>query len=256
MSVSFFHPELGPQDNPADLAAAQAGPTPEPPAPEPTPEPRKFAGKYNSPEALEQGYWESQREAMRIMAENESLKRERSQPQHPAPEPLAPLEDYGIPPHVIRAAIQAEVNATVERQVQDQFQKAFAPMVQGMSARANVSRRHPDFEELAPKISEYIGSNPSLNQQYTVLSGSFPEEAMEMAYLQYRDAHRKPDSAAAEPTTGALPRGGPAQRQVPGNDNREELQRARQYYEVMKDPRPYLRARFKDMIPDSHFEER
>jgi hypothetical protein len=256
MSVSFFHPELGPQDNPAGLAAAQAEPTPEPAPAETTPAPeRKFAGKYNSAEALEQGYWESQREAMRIMAENEALKRQASQPQHPAPEPLAPLEDYGIPPHVIRAAIQAEVNATVERQVQDQFQKAFAPMVQGMSARASVARRYPDFETQAPKISEHIGSDPSLTERYNRLSASDPEMAMEWAYLEFART-AKPTTAAEPPNAGAIPKGGPAQRQVPGQDNREELDRARKYYEVMKDPRPYLRARFKDMIPDSHFEER
>lgn len=252
MSVNFFHPELVP-DNPAPPTEAV---TPDPAPAETTSAPeRKFAGKYKTPEDLEQGYWESQREAMRIMAENQALKQAQQQPRAPAPQPLAPLEDYGIPPHVIQAAIDAAVQAQVAQQVDQKFQQAFAPMVQGMSARTNVARRYPDFETQAPKISEHIGSDPSLTERYNRMSQSDPEMAMEWAYLEYARS-AKPQTAAESPTNGALPKGGPAQRVVPGQDNREELARARQYYEVMKDPRPYLRARFKDMIPDSHFEER
>lgn len=254
MSINFFHPELVPPDNPEGPPKDAAPPEPAQTETTPVPE-RKFAGKYKTPEDLEQGYWESQREAMRIMAENQALKAQAAQPHAPPSQPLAPLEDYGIPPHVIQAAIQAEVDAQVARRVDQKFQEAFAPMVQGMSARTNVSRRYPDFEAQAGKISEHIGSDPSLTERYNRMSQSDPEMAMEWAYLEYARS-AKPVTAAESPTNGALPKGGPAQRVVPGQDNQEELSRARKYYEVMKDPRPYLRARFRDLIPDSHFEER
>lgn len=261
MSINFFHPELASQDNPANAAPAPAAEvTPEPTPAETTPAERKFAGKYKSVDDLENGYWESQREAMRIMAENEALKRQASQPHVPPPEPLAPLEDYGIPPHLIRQAISAEVERRVVEQVQQEFQRAFAPMVQGMSARAAVARRFKDFEERLPEISAHIGSDPALTERYNRMSAADPEMAMEWAYMEHQRT-AKPQSAADTSAAGALPRGGPAQRETTGQNNQETLMRAQKYFEVSRDPRPYLRAKFGDpnsptYIPDSHFQER
>lgn len=269
--MSFFHPELPSQpDNPpaaAEPAAPPAATVREEadglvvaPAPAPAVEPgstptadRKFAGKYNTVGDLETGYWEQFRETQRILAENQALKSHQAQSQPQRPDPLSVLEDYGIPPQAVGQAIREVARAEAAAM----FETAMAPLAAGVQARGTVMQQFPDFAQREPEIAGFIRSDPVLSQRYDRLSQTDPQAAMEWAYLQHsRVLGQRPRTPAAQPVTPALmpASSSVSERKQPENaDGAERLQRAMDYYNVYRDPQPYVRERLKGLIPDSHF---
>lgn len=270
------HPDLPPDPSVDPSKEAVQSSTPQQPPAEPTPaqEQKLLAGKYRNVEELEKGYNEFRGELDRIREENRrELDRERqrvdqfiSQARQPQPQPRDPLEElntYGVPADPIREAIRSEtarMRQEFENEQRQRDQLLAEARTKVQQARSAVARQYPDFIQKAQSIADFVDSDTSLTERYSRLYETDPATAMEWAYLRYRDANPAPkrQSAAENPVTGALPAGqGTGERQPGAADQayREELAKAREYYKTYKDPMPYVRARMRGLIPDSHFQQ-
>lgn len=253
-----------PADNPP---TPQSEPeTPQTPSAEPTPapKPRLYAGKYKTPEELEAGYQNSFSELERIRSDNaQQLDAERrrydelvARIQQPPPSPpqdhFAGFAEMGIAPDVIRTAVRAEARAIAREEAQN----AVTPLTVGTAARSRVASRYEDFAKVEDQVANFVRSDRDTSERYAHMFGMDPEAAMEWAYMRFRMAHPAETervSAADNPSEGAITSQAAPPERKPEADTREEEQRGLAYFQKYRDPMPYVRARLKGIIPDSHF---
>lgn len=127
--------------------------------------PRKLAGKYESTEALEQGYQNLNREFSRgtqrsaqLEAENQQLRTLLAGQPAGTPESLQRLEEAGLPIDAFRTAIVEAVRPLIG--------EALAPLVRGAEAAGLVKdpngaamylREHPEFQDTYQAL---VAKNP------------------------------------------------------------------------------------------------
>lgn len=201
----FGQPEEQPDDpatNPESLAAA------DPPADaNPETPPVKLAGKYDTVEALVEGHEHAQSHITNLSAENKALRDALAllnKGEQPAPEPeddpLAELDQYGIP----RPALERAIEKTAARTVQ-QF---FKPMLEMAQATEDFNRTHPEFAQHAPSVEQFVRSTPQVQAVVEALASVGKiKEAKEYAWTSFRVANASkieaPTKASAAVTNAA-----------------------------------------------------
>lgn len=272
----FFirHPDLagdGGADNPpAPQPQAETQQTP-PAETTPAPEPRLYAGKYKTPEELEAGYENSFRELDRIRngyeeqlrqvnARADALIARFAEPTPPPEDPFALSPDQEMTPDWIARAVRAEARRISREVAREESQAAITPLIAGNTARGRVASRYADFIDSEQALSNFVQSDAQTLATYNRMFGTDPEAAMEWAYLRYRAANpaSTPRVSAADKTPGGeitSQRTTEQRAEAPESDRAAEEERGLRYYHKYGIAQPYLRARFKGLIPDSHFKE-
>lgn len=178
-----------PLNPPQVETSAGSGPPPEkepaaePVAPETEQKPEWFAALgYKSPEEAIKGFNETRRWAKEGWDQVNALKAVTPQPQAaPPPDPLAELENFGVPQKPLKEAIQSLAVQAV--------QQMFAPAVQRMNADAEIKSRYPEYESNFEKLTQFVESDAELKEK--VIRAENAGEfllARELAWLNYERA--------------------------------------------------------------------
>jgi hypothetical protein len=152
----------------------------------------KILGKYETPEAAAEGYWNSVNEmnsakeklnmAMQVI---EAM--QKGQPQHPV-QPQVPsyeknLETMGIPLNDLTQL----VNARAEEIAGRVLQKHLNPMVQGAQAHAQMEASFPDFKENVSAILNGVKADPALASTFdALLEAGQPLAALKLGYFEWK----------------------------------------------------------------------
>lgn len=166
---------------------------------QPKPAARKYAGKYDSPEALEQGYQNSAKEVQNILAREKAKDQEianlklaltgRVNPADVAAARRNPVEE------LTEAMVPVEaLGAFVEQAIA----KTFEPIARNMQARSSVTKEYKEFGELEEKLNEYLTANPDINERYQAVLATTPEVAMEWLLLRHQRSTGAADAAQAD----------------------------------------------------------
>lgn len=169
---------------PAPTAPAE----PQPQVAEPTTQaqPRKYAGKYNSVEELEKGYWSSAQEAQRIVEENKMLKQVLTGQQRVNPaERVAEREAYveelreaAIPVEALEKLIEARSRRVTRSELE--------PIARGAHARQSMLKT-PGFAEAESAFDQFLSANPDVNEEYQSLMDKGLEGlALKHVFQSYR----------------------------------------------------------------------
>lgn len=218
----------------------------------------KLMGKYENPEELAKGYWNSVNEmnatkqrlemAMGVI---ESLQKGGANP-NPAPA-LSPYEQeldrLGIPISALDQLISERASKIAANSVETQL----APLLLGMQAREAMQTTFPDFQETEKAALEMVGKSPELKAQFeTLLKLNQPKAALELAYYNYKQFGAKPTpnqetlnakSAAGFPQQTS---GGGRMSGVDQGVTQGELERAREEFYSTGDPSLWMQVAFKD----------
>jgi hypothetical protein len=168
--------------------AEPEAPTATPPAP-----PKKWAGKYNTPEDLETGYWNSAQEAARIAAENKVLK---AQLEHPRVNPSDRAADRrNFAKELEDAAVPVEALVGL---VKEAFREELAPIVRGAQARDTMMARYEDFANNERAMATFMSANPEVESVYnTLVNAGQDSAAYEYAYTKFRSTQPASNPAPA-----------------------------------------------------------
>lgn len=193
------------------------------PAPESTP--KKWAGKYPTPEELENGHLHLQTTLTERNAElvNERQRREQlEQMLTNMAERMSPaertvqrsraeelLESTGIPIDALREIIDNRLSSTGPGMVE----KVLAPITQGAQTQQTLGQEFPDIS--SSDVLQFLNANPNVKMQYDAkLSSGKTAEAMYYAYAQYsrsnagpRDLSGKAEQQGQNRRDAALPTG-------------------------------------------------
>lgn len=156
---------------------------------------RVYAGKYQSPEALEQGYMNSSREAQRLKAENDAMAAQVAQYQtlvaqfsqsrpNETDDLAAKLEEAGISLDTFRQFVKQEAAEETSRLLTPLMNSAEAVTHLDDSQRAN----------------QFLRNNPEVQATFTELVSANPRAAAEylQTKMQLSTAHEQEGSLAAE----------------------------------------------------------
>lgn len=187
-----------PADPETPESPAQADPDAEPTSGAPPAEPRKFAGKYETPEALEEGYGNALTQLSTVSAENKALRdalallnQGKQTPAEPEPDPVTELDQYGIPADVARAAM-AKVAADAIRQY-------MSPMLTMAQAEQEFARSNPEYQAHVDKLEAYAKENPNiLAVAQALYEAGKVREAKQYVWDNYRIAKAPEFEAAAK----------------------------------------------------------
>lgn len=167
-------------------------------------EQRKYAGKYETVDELERGYWNQAEETRRILEENRELRmrqdnldegfqrRDTPAERRAAREYMSRLADAGVPIDDLQLAIQEGVRSVVQ------------PLVQGASAREEMLREYPEFAQVEPKVAQFLETHPDLRARFQASYGADQRVAMEWAYAQYRRAEQPSSASGREQSAARL----------------------------------------------------
>lgn len=211
---------------------------------------------YPTTEALVAGYRNSGAEAKRLREEKERLESlvvqlagngSNSRPSIPdrALTPEARLTEFGVPVD------------SLEQYVNNQINRAFAPLTNGMQARTRLVSDHPEYVQFETDVARFIESDPSLSASYPRMFEADPTAAMEYAFLKFGESRRRETPVAGNgdmgnPVDASIPssRGGDSRR---APDKTQELAAAFERFQKTGssvDARAYARMRLKDVISD------
>lgn len=218
-------------------------------------EQKLLAGKYKTIEELERGYMESAREAARIIAEKDTLAQKAAvleqalsagrtgndQRGNGRSSAWDELTSIGLSQEQLRAAIGEVV------------QDALRPLAEGVNARQMIAGRHQDFGQFEGEIVQHLAANPDLKQRYDRLMGVDPGSAMELAYYSFKESRQRPSASEELKPQAGIPQSQASDRPGTATATTEDVQKAIEYAQQYKDPRPYLKLRLQGVIPDEHF---
>ena len=239
--------------NTATTSTTEATPTADPVEPR-----RKYAGKYDSIEKFEEGYWNSAQEAMRLATELKVTKEILAANQRVNPTErvearetyLDELRDAAIPVEALDRLIEDRVN----RGVHD----ALAPIARGHEARNEMIEQFPNYEQVEKGLNKFLSANPDVNDDYTKLMTAGQERlAMKMALLEFerRNPAVKPivDASGQEQAvaraTGSLSGNTVGAREVSGSFE-NKLNAANQRFAVDNDARALAAVALMGLHPD------
>ena len=254
-SINLTHPDLQPATALPDANTPAAPATTTNAAAQ-----KKWAGKYESPEALEQGYQNSAKEVQNILAREKakdqelaSLKLQLQGRVNPADvaaarrNPMDELNEAMVPVEALGLFVQQEIA------------KAFEPVARSMEARSAVSKEYKEFGTLEENLNEYLTANPEINNRYQKTLRDDPQTAMEWLFLRYQrdNPTAQPDLSGQDQATaravGALGSSGvgPRNTEVPLT---ERLNKATERYQQTGDIIPALQIALVDsgFIDPSH----
>lgn len=218
---------------------------------------RLFAGKYKSPEDLEQGYSnlfslssQTFQENQALRARVEALERghtERLDPaERVADRSASELEEVGVP-----------IDA-LDRRIEEKFSSLLNPVFQGVAARQQIVQRYPDYDKEEQRLAEFIGSDPQLKSAYQRAYQAEPAVAMEWAWTQFQRARgeKRPDPAAEEVSRrlDAMIQGGSdrgAAQQIAATEGEAA---AWEHFKRTGDAGPLVRLRTQATVPAGHFD--
>jgi hypothetical protein len=214
------------------VANPQPSPTPGPNPPVQGPTPKKYAGKYDSIEAFEKGYGESQTEANRIVQENQLLKERlaiadeqarvaaqqtqnpirRESPSDNYAKLKEQLADDGLPVDIIEKMIDARSKEQAAMMVGE----GLAPLAGALEAQEVMTTTYPDYADNAAAINQYLNDNPTVKARYEQKRQQVgAAEATEFAYLSYQ-AHAAKQGPSKRTVDGAAAQ---AQARIDGQNN-------------------------------------
>ncbi len=176
----------------------------------------KLLGKYDTPQALEEGYWNAVNEMNNVKGQLgtavEIIKAmQQGPPQTQStgkPKYEEDLATLGIPVDALNQLIEARASAIANKVVGEQLN----PLVSGSAARSEISGVYEDFADNEKAIMRYVKSNSALDARFeALLQAGMPYEALEMGYHRWKAQHKPqmdPQTgnarrAASVPTGGA-----------------------------------------------------
>lgn len=214
---------------------------------------KKWAGKYSTPEELEQGHSHLQStlsERNQRIEELESQLEQQGQrmiPAGPSKDPYEQLREIAVPPEAVEAIVERKVMAAID------------PIFQSFSARRAMERQYPDFSKMEDEVAGYIAGQPELKKRYQVLYQTDQLGAMEWALSKYHRSKAEDNPAQLsledERANARVPGGGSGSGRGAdlGNAQRDKLQKAYEYGQQYGDWDPYMKLRLDSVIPDGHY---
>jgi hypothetical protein len=169
----------------------------------------KLLGKYETPEALKQGYHNAVQEMNKAkndlgMAIQVIQQLQAGQP-HPqqsvqVPSYEAKLDSLGIPLSEMGQFIDQRAEARAKKIVEEHF----GPLVRGANARSRVAAQYPEFAQNEPEIMGYVKQDANLDRTFNALLSTGTDEsigaALELGYfhwLKNKPAKLSPETEAA-----------------------------------------------------------
>lgn len=220
----------------------QNGQTPANPPSDPNPD---LAG-YPSVDALVAGYRASGNEAKKWRDQatllEQQLMRQHQPQQVRSQDPYQQLQDYGIPPDALQAAVQQTVA------------QAFEPIARGFAARNQVLVKHPDYTKFEPDVMQHVASDPDLNQSYQRMFDADPAGAMEYAYLKFGESRRGQKTPKSEPPPSAdaqIPSGRSGDGRRGADVQNQNMRDLYEHGQKTGNYVPFIKERLKQVIPDS-----
>ncbi len=226
------------------------------------PQPNADLAGYNSVEALVAGYRNSGAEAQRLASrvqQLETVMQQQVQQQAPARNgalrPEERLSELGIP-----------VDA-LDEYVNERMQRAFQPIARGINARTRVIADYPDYQKFESDVSQFINSDPALQQKYNTMFNADPEGAFEYAFLKFGENRRRATPANGD--TNGAEAGKRADAQIPsgrsagggervgggGNEGSDQVAKAFERYQKTGDPTAFAKARLSQIFSPDFFEK-
>jgi hypothetical protein len=272
--INFTHPDVlamvqEQQGREALVAEAeQSAPiqttSPDPVAPTATPqEPRrKYAGKYDSIEKFEEGYWNSAQEAMRMAAELKATRellaaQQRVNPAERAEarvEYVEELRDAAIPVEALDKLVTERATNIAKQAVRDVFE----PIARGTQARNDLIKTYPNYEQVEKGLDEFLSANPAINDEYQQLMNAGQEKlAFKYAYLNFE--HANPAKTIADASgqeqavaraTGALISGNTVGAREVSNSFENKLKAAQERFAIDRDERALAAVALMGLHPD------
>jgi hypothetical protein len=265
--INFQHPdmmaEIATQEAREQAAAAQASGQAtsliEDETPSPQTEPRKkYAGKYDSIEKFEEGYWNSAQEAQRIAQENKTLKEllsanTRVQPAARVEERedfVDELRDAAIP----MDALERLINQRATRAVLD----ALEPIARGAQARNEMLEQFPDYEKSEKAVQAFLSVNPSVNEEVSqLMAAGLERQARKLAFLEYARQNPSPrpnvdasgQAQAVARATGALS-GNTTEARSVSSSFENKLRAAQDRFDIDHDERALAAVALMGLHPD------
>lgn len=245
--ANLQHPALLAQQ--AEQEAAQAKPANETPTDErastveKSAPSRRYAGKYESVEELEKGYWNSAQEAQRIAAENKALRDLVTSQQRVNPAERAE-ERKNYAEELREAAIPVDaLDAYIDERAQRLVRAAFEPLARGAQARSEVMSEYPEYETKEKDMAQFLSANPRVNDEFQkMMNAGLERAAMEYVFLQFErqnGAQNRSDASgqeqAAARATAALTGNTVGARDV-ANSFETRLSEARERFDKDGDP--------------------
>lgn len=177
----------------------------------------KILGKYDTPEAAKEGYWNAVQEMNKAKEQLgmavqviQNLQQQgppqQLQPQIPAYE--AKLDSLGIP--------LGELNQLVEDRAakiaKKMFEENITPLVRGAQARGDIAAAYEDFQENEAAILAAVKADPNKARRFdALLQKGEPEAALELAYFHWlRTKQPKPSPEVEAARRAAQTPGGGA----------------------------------------------
>jgi len=164
----------------------------------------KILGKYETPEAATEGYWNSVNEmnaakeklgmAMQVI---EAMQKGQPHMQPPPQQPLYEknLGDLGIPLNDLSQLINARAEEVAGRLLQ----KHLSPMVQGAQARSQMEASYSDFKENESAILHGVKSDPTLASTFdALLEAGQPLAALKLGYFEWKNKSAPKPNAELE----------------------------------------------------------
>lgn len=257
--INFSHPGL-PAPNQQEAAAPQRTQEPAPiqsqpadtapPAVQPEPT-RKFAGKYNTLDEFERGYWNSAQEAVRLASELKTTREILASQQRVNPAErveareafLEELRDAAIPVDAL--------DKLIETRVQRGVALALEPIVRGATARNEMMEQFPEFANVERQLNHFLSANPEVNDEYQrMMTAGFEKTALKYALLNYNASNASKPIADASGQEQAVARataslsGAQAGSREVMDVQVKRLNDAQAEFELSQDPKRYAAALF------------
>ncbi len=214
---------------------------------------------YRSLEALKQAHLSSGSHAKQLAAENQALKQQMAAAVNPLPggmqrqDPRSELNSWGLPVESLDAYLDQRIT------------QAFAPIAEGLNARSKVLSEYPDWGKHEADVYQYVNSDPQLSQEYADIARVNPAAAMKYALRAYSDSKRRGHSGgngatreviANETAQAQIPTNRPGEtRQQGQGQDRAPVRAAFDHWQKTGDPVPFSKARLREIIPDSFFQQ-
>lgn len=228
-----------------------------------------YAGKYHSPEDLENAYLSQFQETQRIIAERDAIKAAQTlfnqQQQFRTREPERPQPiKVNVPqegePFVDQAQLESYVEQRARQFASEQIQETLGPILRSSQALNTIRATYPDYQQNEADFSKWLTVNPELAGR---IAGN-PEMGTEYAYLkflrergQHISAQAQAQAAQSQPQIdqarqhAARPNSG---RSEPSENQARDTRLAQLYEHGQRtgDWRPYQKFRLSEVIPEWH----
>lgn len=142
------------------------------------------------------------------------------------------------------------------------FNKALAPLTNGVQARGKVVADHPDYIQFENDVANFINTDPDLSQRYPRMFEADPAGAMEYAFLKFGESRRRtipapPNGGAGNPVDAQIPtsRAGDARRAPDGSEELQKLYEEFQRTGSSRSAAAYAQARLHTVITDQHLNQ-